>query len=669
MNWIQALGARMLGLEVKAGPSSGPVFVGARQDGKPVTTEWDAEKAVTEGLKANTWVYAAVSKVATGFASVPLVLEQLKGDAWTPDPAHEIQALLDHPNDHMARQDVMERWAYHMLLTGNALWLKTIAGGKVIEVWPVLPQQIKPIPSRADFLKGYEYKPTPQDKITKKPEEVAHWMFVDPNNPYWGLAPLQAAAAAVDTDMLAAGWQRQLLGKGGRPGLVVMLDSSLPLNRQKEAQAFINEQMGQGRSVSALVVGGATKAQPLSLNALELDYLNSRKFTREEVAAAFGVPPVLLSFGEAATFANLDAAKTALWEDRIVPLLEDYTQGLMSTLFPHWGLTQAGWRIRADLSGVRALQSNLRTQADVQQVKATTLKTLVEAGVPVNVARAFLDLDMPDIEGGDAPRPPTPQGQPPPASKAARRALQRKDKGDPVSPAAQLARRDEWEGEIRKKVASLLLEAGDTYASAYADGSLDQLDEAVDLSMDEWQALLEATHQAVIEAEGGIAYTAALKAISSSGGGGAFDVLDPAVTDWISGHTADAVKGITTTTRDALRGVVSTGVSNGDSVRDIAKAIKAQCITWSDTRATLVARTEVATAFGAAHQLSAQQIQDHLGVEMVKTWHATEDSRTRPEHAEMDGETVAIDAAFSNGLDYPSEPNCRCVVTFDQKGG
>jgi hypothetical protein len=36
----------------------------------------------------------------------------------------------------------------------------------------------------------------------------------------------------------------------------------------------------------------------------------------------------------------------------------------------------------------------------------------------------------------------------------------------------------------------------------------------------------------------------------------------------------------------------------------------------------------------------------------------------RDEHAAMEGETVSLDAAFSNGLLFPGEPNCRCVVTY-----
>ncbi|EYB67406.1 hypothetical protein DEIPH_ctg041orf0001 [Deinococcus phoenicis] len=77
--------------------------------------------------------------------------------------------------------------------------------------------------------------------------------------------------------------------------------------------------------------------------------------------------------------------------------------------------------------------------------------------------------------------------------------------------------------------------------------------------------------------------------------------------------------------------------------------------------------TEVAAAFSAAHQQSAEQLAAEFEVEMVKTWHTRIDGRERDEHRAMDGETVPIDEPFSNGLMQPGEPNCRCVVTYVAK--
>ena len=105
--------AKALGLEVKlrgsVRNSARPVHVGASQDGRPIHVNWSTQKAIDEGQKRNSWVFTAISKVSTGLASVPLLLEKRSGENWEAQPEHELQQLLNRPNPFMGRQDVAER--------------------------------------------------------------------------------------------------------------------------------------------------------------------------------------------------------------------------------------------------------------------------------------------------------------------------------------------------------------------------------------------------------------------------------------------------------------------------------------------------------------------------------------------------------------------------------
>lgn len=671
MNLLERAGFGLLNISVKlAGgqklprSSAAPIHASSSMDGRPVFSKWNGEKAVSEGLKVNAWVYSAVSVIASSMASVPLVLEKRSGDGWEAEPEHEIQSLLNRANPFMGRQDMQERWVQHMMLSGNALFWLNIVQGKPVELWPINPDTIKPLAGRAEFIKGYEWKVDTSTKRTLPVAEVAHWMFPDPAEPRWGLSPLMAGAGAVDMDQAAAGWNRALLRNDGKPPFAVLLggsgDRGLTYQEMQDATTQLREQVDGNSTRQILVLGNARGVAPLSLNATDLDFLNGRKFSREEISAVFGVPPILLAFGEAATYANLDAAERRLWEGRIVPLLDDFSQGLMGALFPYWGLTEGDWRIRADLSGVRALQGNLKTEAETAKLRAEAFAVMVGAGVPANMAATAAQVPLKDIPGGDQPRQQAPPGLP--ASKGQRLTLERKDKGDPPEVTGRLKRLDDWIEELRPKVAELLLEQGSAVASAYAAGQPWE----PELSLDDWQMLLEAVHTAVIEAEGAVAYTALLASITGSGGGGAFDVLADGVVEWIAEHTGDMVKGITDTSRAALRVEIAAGVEAGESTKDIAKRIRTLSTDWADWRADRIARTETGAAFGAAHQLSAEQI----GVPMVKTWLATRDQRTRDEHSAMDGETVGLEDNFSNGASTaPHGVNCRCVTIYQPKKG
>ena len=65
-----------------------------------------------------------------------------------------------------------------------------------------------------------------------------------------------------------------------------------------------------------------------------------------------------------------------------------------------------------------------------------------------------------------------------------------------------------------------------------------------------------------------------------------------------------------------------------------------------------------------------------MGIHTKKQWIATLDGRTRHSHRILDGETIDNDKKFSNGCEYPGDPNgpaneiynCRCTLIASIKG-
>lgn len=78
-------------------------------------------------------------------------------------------------------------------------------------------------------------------------------------------------------------------------------------------------------------------------------------------------------------------------------------------------------------------------------------------------------------------------------------------------------------------------------------------------------------------------------------------------------------------------------------------------------RALTIARSEVGHAM---NQGSIGQMRQ-IDLPMTKEWLAVHDARTRPEHAEVDGEKVDLNATFSIGFDPGDDYNCRCTTGFD----
>jgi SPP1 gp7 family putative phage head morphogenesis protein len=128
--------------------------------------------------------------------------------------------------------------------------------------------------------------------------------------------------------------------------------------------------------------------------------------------------------------------------------------------------------------------------------------------------------------------------------------------------------------------------------------------------------------------------------------------------------------------RGRFRHELTQGIIQGEDVPSIARRL--QTVSNADrAAATRQARTSITSARNGARQEVAERAVD-MGIDIKKRWLATLDDRTRDTHQHLDGETVTVDAKFSNGLMFPGDPegkpgelyNCRCTMTYvDERTG
>jgi uncharacterized protein with gpF-like domain len=130
---------------------------------------------------------------------------------------------------------------------------------------------------------------------------------------------------------------------------------------------------------------------------------------------------------------------------------------------------------------------------------------------------------------------------------------------------------------------------------------------------------------------------------------------------------------VTDTTYRAIQEALAAGVAEGDDIAALADRVRHVFDVASSARATVIARTEVISAFNGSASLSASQLPgDVVG---GREWIATRDGRTREDHAEADGQVVGMSEPFTVGgeaIMYPGDPaasapnvvQCRCTVAF-----
>ncbi len=135
----------------------------------------------------------------------------------------------------------------------------------------------------------------------------------------------------------------------------------------------------------------------------------------------------------------------------------------------------------------------------------------------------------------------------------------------------------------------------------------------------------------------------------------AFEDLDAAIARHMTQHAAEAVVGISESTRAVIARVIAEGIAENLGQEEIAaRIVEATSGEIALQRARRIARTEVHFAAMYGQQAAAEA----SPLAFVKEWLATEDARTRQHHAEAHGQRVPLTGVFRVGdvtLRYPGD--------------
>lgn len=650
--------------------------------------EWSTERAIKFGYKSNSYVYSCVNLISKSAASVPWVVYSKKGSKkWEIVEDHPASLLIESPNPFMSRTDLIEIMTMHLYLGGNTILTKVRGGGAVSELWTLPPDAIKVLPDKKDFISGYLYDKDGV-KMAFDPQDIIHNKFNDPSNPYWGISPLQAGAKIVDTDTESVEWNKISLENRAITDGVFTFDTPLTKTQWDDARAMIREQhQGITNARTPWVLGAGAKWQQMSLSPAEMDFIQSRKLTREEICSIFGVPPVMIGVYENATLANIQTARRIFWQDTIIPFLENIKNAFNLQLIKEFG---PNLEFDFDLSGVEALQDNLND-------KILNAKSLWGMGVPFNEINQRLELGFDDIEGGDigflpaavlpidyvmTPPAPAPQNNPPAPPKDTGKGntpdmgtkalnLPNVEHKDHYFKAFE-RRRSSWDMNLTRKSADLFKKEAEAVINSFKKhptteaGIKAALEEAIDSKA--WNQFFTMTWQSMVEEFAQETYNS----LKSHGGfetKAAFDWLNAVTNSYIIRTAALKVVGVTDFTKSVIAGLVKHIFDTEGTMDDVAKAVKSTYEDFSRYRSFRIARTEVAGATNYGSMLGAKE----SGVAKRKEWLSSGDERVRKSHEHIDGEVVGINQKFSNGLHFPAEYeankpeetiHCRCTLVY-----
>lgn len=323
--------------------------------GQPQWSGRDYKQFADEAYVRNVVANRCISSIAEAVASVPLMVYRGETEL-TESPLH---TLFRRPNPAQTWGEYVEAVVGYLLISGNTYQEAVSASrGTVAELYALRPDRMKVIPGQDGLPVGYQYtvngKTTRWDvDIIAGVRPVLHTRLFHPVNDWYGMAPVEAGAYAVDVHNEAMAYTQAYLQNAAKPSgaLVTREGEHLSDENYARLKAQMEDQyQGSKNAGRPMLLEGGLTWQAMGGTPKDAAIIEVKNSAARDICLAFGVPPMLIGIPGDNTYANYAEARLAFWEDTVLPLLARMVEGWQG-----WLAEPLGLEIKPDLDQIPAI--------------------------------------------------------------------------------------------------------------------------------------------------------------------------------------------------------------------------------------------------------------------------------------------------------------------------
>ncbi len=623
------------------------------------------------------WVYACVNAIAEEVGSMELTLQKRGRDGWTDVDDHLALGPLQAVNPFMSSSELLLATQAFLELSGDAFWWMpqgTIVK-KPLEIWLLDPARTHVVRHPTRFIGGYVYKNEKGEDIPLAPDEVLHFKRFNPRNRYRGLGTVQAAALSIDIDTYAAKWNRNFFFNSAMPSAVLEAEGTLTQQQYDRIKTNWHDRYGGVDNAHKLAITeGGLKYKPISLSQRDMDFLETRRYSRDEIMGIFRVPKSVLGITEDVNRANAEATDYVFSKRVIKPRMGFLADRLTEFYLPLFGLDARLWRFsftdpvpqNTELD-LRRRDTGLRNGSmTINEAREEEGRDPVEGGDTILIPAGMQTLEQTITPPAPVEVEEEPEDETPPA-----KAVNKSAGDDPTAHRVRFIttqirkRRKDYEAifrQMQERLQDRLAPKKGRRPKALKEFEETQrTNELVRFLFADWDdwigVLLEPTRD-TLEAS---LTEAGKQAIASLDLTIDFDLLNPNVLDWLNTNALRHARSVSDTVREEITLRIMQGVEQGQGAEEIATSIGAFFDGQSQWRALRIARSETISGYAEGTLAGYRQ----SGIVRTKRWLTAGDSRVDPECLlnEEQG-AIPLESPFASGHRAPvTHPNCRCVLT------
>jgi HK97 family phage portal protein len=642
-----------------------------------------ANSGVTDPYRQIAWANIAVTKLASNCARSDFQL--YRGDTML--ESGPVWKLFRDVNPILSRYQLWEATVSWLFSRGECFWLYPLPNAGVPEAFYLPdPSQMKESVDRDGNITLWT-RELENDKIPYLPTELVHFRLWNPWNRIRGVNPLIALDYDLGMDYQATRANFSMLLNGAVPsGLLKTDNPTMSTEQAQEIKTRWNEShRGSNKRGEIAVLGAGTSYQSIQLSPQDMEYFNTKKWTREAIMAKYGVPLVLSGANqESSPLSGTDTRYQMrnFWEGTLIPILRFIEDKLETDFFGRHKLDLTGTFNTDDIPELQQDENerSARDLADISSGVRTINEVRDEQGLdPVPWGDVWwAPLALSPVSGSTDPNPPALPAKAMAFFDVTPKAIEApvENKGIPYTEEFKSAHwksvdrvwsrveapykkeLQTWIFGIRSHVLGIL--------AAQKAPTVGVVDEIMD---SQYWAQADAELRRMTMKNYRVAVLAAQPAVMSLLESIGAPIVSPSWSIW----NTDAVEmlevrlgkisRVTETIREdielTLKDAISGGLTDGETAD-----IMVQRFNIAQNRANVIARTEIG---GAINDAEIATYIDQGFTEIM--WLTTRDGKARDTHWDEDTHVRKIGEAFDNGLIYPHDPdgsaeeviNCRCL--------
>lgn len=583
----------------------------------------------------------------------------------------DLMNLFSNPNPLMDGTTFLQYVVGFYALCGECFIVKTPSLGQVVgtgrklpaELWTFNPSKFEAIQDKkTGVLTGWRYGQTVFDV-----ENVIHMKDFNPYSEVRGLDPTKPIQQIIEIDWMSLVYNKAFFENNATIGFMLSTEQELSdVQRTRLKEWLEKKHTGASNAFKTAILESGLKPEQISSTHKDMDFLEQKRFAREEMLGIWRVPKALFNITEDLNYATFVGQMKIFWLYTLNPILKKIADGLNRGLVVP---TEPKIYCEFDTSNVPAFQEDFKE-------KVAVAKDLFAMGFTGNEINEKLQLGFEEKEWRDHWWVPLSQV---PAEVAAELAVQ------PAEPLPQPPAVDPdkgakapedlhselvWKNFVTKEIGveTRLRGAVKNHFFQLRKKALQEVYKAQTLTnvagqmnwTNEELLLLKKTSPYLYQ---GIKSGAEFAKEMLAGRGNLNEEILKQKIEAFFAFQKKSIARINDTIEKQLAQEFMGSLAGQETVDDFANRIRS-VFNKAEGRAMTIARTTASSCMNGIAQI----VYEDAGA-THKKWRTAGDEHVRPSHQAIQGEVVRMGQRFSNGVDSPAGDgapeeviNCRCTA-------